>query len=302
MYEPAFHGPTTQVNLEHEIVIKIDVWRISGRVLSSLNRCDAEATSNSSNTVSALFKKGDQSKYGRWRKRWWYLCAISVWNFAIWKEHGTDIVHQQPQTRPDEHEHEHEYENPHTIVIPPSQRLGDQIGPVTGLAGYAIGLSIGVDDSGDGPFVPSTRAPNTLLVLKSPLRLPAVGAQGSDNVHTPPDLWFAIRILDPRYVYYASSHPRRKMEKRSMAMTRRATETRVTPAMRGRLSVDDGLVETVGVEDDDDAVDGMMDWCSVSRRNMELKDDARIASPLTTLTTKPNTPSNNDRDKTQCRS
>ncbi len=52
-------------------------------------------------------------------------------------------------------------------------------------------------------------------------------------------------------------------------MTRRATEASVTPAMSGRLSVDDGPVETVGVEDDDDAVDDMIHWCSVSRGNMK---------------------------------
>ncbi len=76
---------------------------------------------------------------------------------------------------------------------------------------------------------------------------------------------------------------RRKVKKRIMTMKRRATEARVAPAMSSRLSVEDMLVETVGVEDDDDAVDDRINWCSVSRPSMEQKDDAHIASSLTTF-------------------
>lgn len=49
-----------------------------------------------------------------------------------------------------------------------------------------------------------------------------------------------------------------------MAMTRTATEARVTPAMSGLLSLEDGLVETVGVEDDDEAVDDMIQYCQLT--------------------------------------
>lgn len=65
----------------------------------------------------------------------------------------------------------------------------------------------------------------------------------------------------------------------------------------GCLLVEDGLVEMVGVEVDDAAIDVMVDCCSVSRSNMEQKDDEHNASSLTALTTKPNTPYSNDRDK-----
>ncbi len=75
---------------------------------------------------------------------------------------------------------------------------------------------------------------------------------------------------------------RRRKVKRNIAMTRRTTEAKATPAISSHLPVDDGLVETVGVEDDDDAVDDMVVCGSVSRRNMKQKDDARIAGSLTT--------------------
>ncbi len=75
---------------------------------------------------------------------------------------------------------------------------------------------------------------------------------------------------------------RRRKVKRNIAMTRRTTEAKATPAISSRLSLDDGLVEMVGVEDDDDAVDDMVVCGSVSRCNIEQKDDAHVSRSLTT--------------------
>ncbi len=63
--------------------------------------------------------------------------------------------------------------------------------------------------------------------------------------------------------------------------------------------MEDGLVETVGVEVNDAAIEVMVDCCSVSRSNMEQKDDAHNSSSLNTLTTKPDTPYSNNRDKSR---
>ncbi len=61
------------------------------------------------------------------------------------------------------------------------------------------GCPSGVDDSNDGPFVPSARAPDVALCSSPEVadKVTSSGARGSENVHTLSDIRIDIHILDP---------------------------------------------------------------------------------------------------------